>query len=285
MDGAFYFVLNAAFAYGIAAGIGALCVQLVKDKKKKTIIVVVVTVALGGVLSYIGREKVVPRLAADDFQANLKAELARPDYPLASIFKERPDLVPIYESELVEAYRTGGNKAVSLAAQEFGRKYLGASLIQMAARASDTDLIRFLDLMNIILDEMSKDDPVTCFHYLFGGGDPVKIDQVFRKGRKEEIAALLLEIGKASEKPVALPISSKEFDELSGLIAQKLRDEWNFAPEQIQMTQSPASATTNEDKTILCQVTRALYSEIAKFPENSGPAYFRAMVDGNLSPK
>ncbi len=206
------------------------------------------------VLFTAGNTTLMPHARAWKQEREVEALLA--DEPLfAAVLRDEPGLREPLRAVLLKAYREGqAGEAVQV-----GQRLLSPRLWQYVPRASDSAAVRVGRALVASLEDLQERDPDQCYRFLFPG-----VAGPSRGGDADEddrLLAALREAVATARDGSAEPLDRKAAARQLEAVFQHLREEHGTDVDVLKKPQAP-----RVDRSRVCAVTIALYSELAALP-------------------
>ena len=260
------------YSVGLAAasgGLAALIASLVfkKNTEKKTAYTIVVVV-LFVVFNALSKEFVLPEL--DSFKVESDIQEAFSGIPaFDSIKKYEPDTYKELVASLTEANRQGGSEQQAI---DIVRSQISSIVTKRLPKASDTAIINYIGVLIEEMNELQNQGGDLCFRLLFpqaGGG--VDGSKVFSKEvQKRDLEALDLTI---KSYDANRPIPSEE--EAMAILEPIYINLFNVYGNDVLALENPGA--NNVDKSKVCNITKALYSNILELESDKSVSVLRWM--------
>jgi len=220
----------------------------------------------------LGNATLMPRARAWKQERDVEALLDRE--PLfAAVLADEPGMREPLRAVLLNAYRDGqGGEAV-----QFGQRLLSPRLWQYVPRASDAAAVRLGRALVAALEGLQARDPEQCYRFLFPAvaGPP----HGGAADRDDRLLSALREVVASARDGSAEPLDRKAAAKQLEAVFQHLRDEHGSEVDVLKNAQAPGA-----DRSRVCAVTIALYSELVALPPAAAGQTLRHVL-GPAEPK
>jgi hypothetical protein len=256
------FALAAVVAWPVAQWVGPT------GSRRNRIALFVTFVALFSA----GNATLMPHARAWKQERAVEALLA--DEPLfAAVLEDQPDLREPLRAALLRAYREGqAGEAVQV-----GQRLLSPRLWKYVPRASDAAAVRVGRALVASLEGLQERDPEQCYRFLFPGvaGPP----RGAAADEDDRLLAALREAVATARDGSAEPLDRKAAAKQLEAVFHHLRGEHGVDVDVLSKPQAPSV-----DRSRVCAVTIALYSELVALPPPAAGQTLRHVL-GPAAPK
>ena len=219
-----------------------------------------------------GNTTLMPHARAWRQEREVEALLA--DEPLfAAVLADEPGLREPLRAALLGAYREGqAGEAVQV-----GQRLLSPRLWRYVPRASDAAAVRVGRALVASLEGLQERDPEQCYRFLFPGvaGPP----RGAAADEDDRLLAALREAVATARDGSAEPLDRKAAAKQLEAVFQHLREEHGTDVDVLNKPQAPGV-----DRSRVCAVTIALYSELVALPPAAAGQTLRHVL-GPAAPK
>ncbi len=201
-----------------------------------------------------GNTTLMPHARAWKQEREVEALLA--DEPLfAAVLEDEPGLREPLRAVLLKAYREGqAGEAVQV-----GQRLLSPRLWKYAPQASDAAAVRLGRALVASLEGLQERDPEQCYRFLFPGvaGPP----RGAGADDDDRLLSALREVVATARDGSAEPLDRKAAAKQLEAVFHHLREEHGTDVDVLKKPQAPGA-----DRSRVCAVTIALYSELVALP-------------------
>jgi hypothetical protein len=220
----------------------------------------------------VGNATLMPHARAWKQERDVEALLA--DEPLfAAVLEDEPGLREPLRAVLLSAYRDGqGGEAVQV-----GQRLLSPRLWRYVPCASDAAAIRLGQALVASLESLQERSPEQCYRFLFPevAGPP----RASTADKDDRLLSALREVVASAREGSAEPLDRKAAVKELDAAFHRLRDERGSDVDVLKNAQAPGA-----DRSRVCAVTIALYSELVALPPAAAGQTLR-LVLGPAEPK
>jgi hypothetical protein len=214
----------------------------------------------------VGNAALMPHARAWKQEREVEALLA--GEPLfAAVLADEPDLREPLRTALLGAFRGGqGGEAVQV-----GQRLLSPRLWRYVPSASDAAALRVGQALVATLEDLQERDPEQCYRFLFPAvaGKP-------RSGaadRDDRLLSALRAVVTSARDGSAEPLDRRAAARQLEAVFDHLRDEHGSDVDVLKNAQAPGA-----DRSRVCAITIALYSELVALPPPAGGQTLRHVL-------